>query len=206
MLWTCPRLAMSFRMSPQFSELSQLTRSNAYQDLHLPPWETTGIVRIQRVQNEMQLEGSFLPYYEQLKFAVESQGIQFEKGVHTRWAFHGTDAVDAIISNPISGFQPLASGTRSGSIWGPGSYFSRDAKYVARAGYASTQPDGTRQTLLCLLTTGLPCLGDPENHGVLPVRCGQHRYHSGVDSMNNPEIHIIQNPSAAYPAYIITFV
>lgn len=152
------------------------------------------------------MEGSFLPYYEQIKSAVECQGMSFEKGVHTRWAFHGTDAIDAIVSNPVSGFQPLASGTRAGSLWGPGSYFARDAKYVARSGFAPTQFDGTKRMLLCLLTIGLPCLGDPENHGVLPVRCSQHHYHSTVDSMSNPEIHIIQNPAAAYPAYVITFL
>jgi len=125
---------------------------------------------------------------------------------HTRWAFHGTDAIEAIIGNPISGFQPLASGARKGSIWGPGTYFARDAKYVARAGFAQTGPDGLRRMLLCLLVTGIPCMGDPDNHGVLPLRCGQHRYHSTVDSVSSPEIHVIQNPSAAYPAYIVTFV
>lgn len=192
------RVATIFRAKPIDPE------ANVYPDP--TPWENTGIVSIERVQNEMQLEGSFLPYYEQIKAAIGSQDVSFEKGVHTRWAFHGTQAIDAIISNPISGFQPLASGTRAGSIWGPGSYFARDAKYVARAGFAHPQPNGTRRMLLCLLTTGLPCLGDADNHGVLPVRCGQHRYHSSVDSMSSPEIHIIQNPAAAYPAYVITFV
>jgi hypothetical protein len=170
------------------------------------PWQSTGIVCIERVQNEMQLDGSFSPYYDQLKVDVESQGIQFVKGVHTRWAFHGTDAVDAIISNPLSGFQPLAAGARAGSIWGPGTSFARDAKYVAGAGFAPLQPNGTKRMLLCLLTVGMPCLGDADNRGVLPIRHGQHRYNSTVDFMNNPEIHVIQSPAAAYPAYIITFM
>jgi len=192
------KVAAAFRSSPTNAP------TNFY--ANAVPWESTGIIRIERVQNEMQLEGNFLPYYEQLKTAVESQGMRFEKGVHTRWAFHGTDAIDAIISNPVSGFQPLASGTRAGSLWGPGSYFARDAMYVARGGFAPTQPNGTKRMLLCLLTIGLPCLGDSENHGVLPIRCGQHHYHSSVDSLSNPEIHIIQNPAAAYPAYVITFL
>lgn len=170
------------------------------------PWDHTSIVRIERVQNEMQLEGSFLPYYDQVEAAIESQGMKFEKGVHTRWAFHGTDAIDAIISDPMCGFQPLASGARGGCIWGPGTYFARDSQYVARAGFATAHPNGTKRMLLCLLTTGMPCLGDPDNHGVLPVRNGQHCYHSTVDSMSSPEIHIIQNAAAAYPAYVITFV
>lgn len=196
--------------SEEFMHVAALFRSrplepetNAYPET--TPWETTGVMRIERVQNDMQQEGSFVPYYEQIKAAIESQGVPFEKGVHTRWAFHGTDAIDAIISNPISGFQPLASGTRGGSIWGPGTYFARDAKYVARAGFTQPAQDGLKRMLLCLLVTGVPCVGDPENHGVLPVRCGKHRYHSTVDSMSNPEIQIIQNPAAAYPAYIITF-
>jgi len=197
--------------SEEFMHVATLFRSmpleqaaNCYPDA--TPWESTGLVRIERVQNDTQQEGSFVPYYEQIKAAIDSQGVAFEKGVHTRWAFHGTDAIDSIISNPISGFQPLASGTRGGSIWGPGTYFARDAKYVARAGFAHPGPDGLRRMLLCLLVTGMPCLADPENHGVLPVRCGNHRYHSTVDSMSNPEINIIQNPAAAYPAYIITFL
>jgi len=59
--------------------------------------------------------------------------------------------------------------------------------------------------LLCLLMSGIPCLGDPNHRGVLPIRQGRHRYNSSVDSISNPEIYVTQTPGAAYPAYVITF-
>merc|ERR1711879_464917 len=125
-------------------------------------------------------------------------------GVHTRWVFHGTDAVESIISNPIAGFQPLASGTRGASLWGSGTYFARDAKYVAPC-FCKPQPDHTRMMLMCLASTGMSCLGDPNHRGVLPMRINPHRYDSSVDSLSNPEIFIIQQPGAVYPAYLLLF-
>lgn len=56
------------------------------------------------------------------------------------WAFHGcnNEALESIINNPLSGFQPLASGleafsasnvragSRSTTLWGSGTYFARE--------------------------------------------------------------------------------
>merc|ERR1711976_600494 len=169
-------------------------------------WAQTRILRIERVENGLQLDGSARPYFDSLASSLREQEVCFEPGVHTRWVFHGTDAIESIVSNPISGFQPLASGTKGAALWGSGTYFARDAKYVADGGFSKPRADGTRQILLCLLSTGMPCLGDPEHHGVLPVRQGVHRFDSCVDSMSSPEIFITQHPGAAYPAYVITFV
>merc|ERR1712066_852027 len=154
----------------------------------------------------MQEDGSAKPYYETLRMALESQGISLEPGVHTRWAFHGTNAIDSIIHNPVAGFQPLASGTRGASLWGSGTYFARDAKYVADGGFCGKPgPDGTRKMLMCLLVTGMACLGDPLHKGVLPFRRKPHRYHSSVDCLANPEIFVVQQSGAALAAYLITF-
>lgn len=168
-------------------------------------WASTGILKIERVENGPQESGSAQPYYESLRRSIEDQGLAFEPGVHTRWAFHGTTAIESIISNPIAGFQPLTSGARVGTVWGTGTYFARDPKYVCDAGFANADADGTRKMLLCLLMTGMSCIGDPQHSGVLPIRQKSHHYNSSVDSLSSPEIFIMQHPSSAHPAYVITF-
>lgn len=178
----------------------------AYCGTNYAAWEARQVVSIERIENGFQEDGSAVPYRESLKKSIRDQGLTFEPGVHTSWAFHGTDAIDSIISNPITGFQPLASGTRGASLWGSGTYFARDAKYVAEGGFCHPGPDGTCRMLMCLLTIGMPCLGDPNHHGVLPLRQGNHRYNSSVDSLSNPEIFIVTHPGAAHPAYLITFL
>mmetsp|Transcript_14053 Transcript_14053/g.40460 ORF Transcript_14053/g.40460 Transcript_14053/m.40460 type:complete len:151 (+) Transcript_14053:91-543(+) len=149
-----------------------------------------------------------MPYYNSLARAIEDQEVAFEPGVHTSWAFHGADAnaIDSIVNNVVAGFQPLASGTRGASLWGSGTYFARDARYVADGGFCG-QPaiDGTRRMLACLLMSGIPCLGDPQHKGVLPFRKKPHRYNSSVDCLASPEIYITQQSGAAHAAYLITF-
>lgn len=168
-------------------------------------WAATRIARIHRIENGMQMSGGVEPFYATLKICIEDQNVAFEPGVHTRWAFHGTDAIDSIINNPMSGFQPLVSGARTGnSVWGSGSYFARDAKYAIDGGYSQPDVNGVRQILMCFVVVGISCLGDPRHRGVLPVRQKPHRYDSSVDSLSNPEVFVVQHPSAAYPAYLLT--
>jgi len=169
-------------------------------------WERCQVCRIQRVENAAQEEGGTRPYYDTVKRSFARMGIEFVPGVHTRWLFHGSSAVDSIVSNPVQGFQPLASGSAGASVWGRGTYFARDAGYVASGPFCG-QPatDGTRRMLMCLVTTGMSCIGSPHQTGILPVRQGPYRYNSSVDSLSSPEIFIIQHPGAAYPAYLITF-
>lgn len=177
----------------------------------MPPkelWEQTTILRIERVKNKLQLNGSTKPYFRNVQDSLEEQGIDFEPGVHTMWGFHGAnaEALESIVTNPVAGFQPLASGSKGASLWGSGVYFGRDAQYVAKGGsFCQPREDGTRQMLMCLLTVGHPCLGDPGHKGVLPFRDKPHRYNATCDSMSSPEILILQHSGAAYPAYLITF-
>jgi hypothetical protein len=185
---------------------ASLPREAAMYGKPSPAWDRVQIQGIQRIENGLQYEASAKPYYAALRASTEDQGVNFEPGVHTRWAFHGTDAIDSIINNPLSGFQPLVSGSRLGSIWGAGTYFARDAKYVVDGNFCQPAADGTRQMLMCLVMTGIPCLGDHQHKGMLPFRHEPHRYDSSVDSLSNPEIFVVQHPSAAYPAYLITFV
>jgi len=171
-------------------------------------WDRVGISRIQRVENGAQMEWCVHPYFQAVQRSFEDQQVEFEPGIHTTWGFHGAsaEAIESIIMNPVAGFQPLASGSRSASVWGSGTYFARDAQYVAGSHFCGAPNiDGTCQMLLCLMITGLPCLGNPDNKGVLPVRQWPHRYNSSVDSLSSPEVYVIQHPSAAYPAYLLSF-
>jgi len=175
-----------------------------------PPgtWERVQALRIQRIENVPILDGCTMPYYNSLHRAIEDQGMTFQPGVHTCYAFHGADAnaIDSIVNSPVAGFQPLASGSRGASLWGSGTYFARDAKYVADGGFCGPpNPDGTRRMLLCMLMSGMPCLGDPQHNGVLPFRRKPHRYNSSVDCLSSPEIFITQMSGAAHAAYLITF-
>lgn len=205
-----------FEVPPTSEEFHQVARvfkamprdTAAY--LLAPPevWQRVQVLRVERVENGLQEEGSFRPYYDALHRSFADQGIECEPGVHTCWAFHGADAsaTESIITNPVAGFQPLASGSRNAALWGSGTYFARDANYVADSHFCG-QPaaDGSRQMLMCLLMIGMPCMGDPHHRGVLPFRCKPHRYNSSVDSLSSPEIYIVQHPGAAYPAYLVTF-
>jgi len=171
-------------------------------------WDRVQIVRLQRIENGVQMDGNTQPYHVSLQMSLEDQGIDFERGVHSCWAFHGTDsdALESIVNDPVAGFQPLVSGSKGATLWGLGTYFAREAKYVADGGFCGQpRPDGTRRMLMCLLSTGMPCLGDPQHKGVLPFRQRPHRYHSSVDSLSSPEIYIVQHAGAAHAAYLITF-
>jgi len=171
-------------------------------------WDAVQVLRVERIENGPQQDGGFTPYCENVYQAFAAQSIKFEAGVHTCWAFHGADttATESIVTNQVAGFQPLASGSRNAALWGSGTYFARDAHYVADSHFCgSPASDGTRQMLMCLIMLGMPCVGDPQHRGVLPFRQKPHRYNSTVDSLSCPEIYILQHPGAAYPAYLITF-
>lgn len=181
----------------------------AYQQVTPEKWQQVNVVRVERVENGTQEEGCTRPYYHSVRMTFEHQGLDFEPGIHTCWAFHGADAeaIDSIITNEVNGFQPLATGSRNSSVWGSGTYFARDAQYVAGSHFCGKPAlDGTRQMLMSLLVTGMPCLGDPEHRGVLPLRRKPHRYNSSVDCLSSPEVFIIQQSGAAIPAYLLTFM
>jgi len=169
-------------------------------------WERCQIFQIQRVENPTQEENGTRPYFDTVKKSCARMGVEFIPSVHTRWLFHGSNAIDSILSNPVHGFQPLTSGSAGAAVWGRGTYFARDAGYVASGPFCGQpQPDGTRRMLLCYVTTGMSCAGSPQHTGILPIRQEPHRYNSTVDSLASPEVFIIQHPGAAYPAYVITF-
>jgi hypothetical protein len=190
--------------------LSTPHQQSVYRGVNASAWRSTDIVKIERVENGAQMEGSSKPYYESLQKSIEEQGLAFEPGAHTRWAFHGTNAIESVVTSPMAGFQPLEESSCLGSTlgagtFGAGSYFARDAKLVVDANLSSTAADGTHKMIMCLLMSGMTCAGSPDQRGILPTRQKPHRYNSSADSLSNPELFIMQHPSSAYPAYVITF-
>lgn len=163
------------------------------------------VEKVQRIQQPGILE-QFNTRHDELLKNMKEQGIAFEGGTHIRWLFHGSPAINEIISNPIDAFKIVAAGT-VGQIWGKGSYFARDAEYPILQNFAPQESaDGSRRMLLCLVFTGIVCAGDPDN-SVMPTRFEnvlKHKYHSSVDYMCDPKIHVINHENQILPAYVIT--
>ena len=111
---------------------------------------------IERVENGYQHE----------QFSVHAKGIAakygagFDTGSMRRLLFHGTDAIEPIVNDVVSGFKPLLSGTVTGAIHGDGTYFARDAKYSDH--YARQLPSGQKQMLLVDVVVGRWAKGAPE--------------------------------------------
>lgn len=190
--------------SDEFFAVEQVFRSNPAEKNYNfgNDWEGKQIHRIERVQAGGQL-GAIDAYYTSVQKTLESQGTRFVNGVHTRWLFHGSRAIDSIISDPLNGFKVTLSKT---TMWGMGSYFARDAQYPDDHGFfGEPRPDGTKDMLLCLVVTGMSTLGD-EAYAIKPYRNGtQYRYNSFVDSLSNPEIFVANTSDAVLPAYVITY-
>jgi len=181
-----------------------------YQSCTVSEWGTVRVVRVERIENMAQINACSEPYYSAMIHSLKSQGLEFEAGVHSCWAFHGChrDALDLIVEDPLQGFRPSLSpySPRSRRLWGAGTYFARDASYVVGGRFCGAPDlDGTRKMLMCLLFLGMPCAGDPQHVGSLPYRQKAYRYNSSVDSLSSPEIYIMQHSGAIVPAYVITF-
>ncbi|CAK9034731.1 Hypothetical protein SCF082_LOCUS20977 [Durusdinium trenchii] len=143
---------------------SEPTEAPAYMLSSQASWERLPIYKIERVENGGQMEGSAIPYRDGVRASLKQQGVDFDPSIHSCWTFHGADhdALMSIVRDPVVGFQPLISGSRNSPVWGSGTYFARDAKYVADGQFCPRRSDGLRCMLLCLVTMGIPCLGDPQ--------------------------------------------
>ena len=135
-------------------------------------------------------------------------GVDIEGGVHTRWLFHGTPSsedLNEIVTDLKGGFNPLLA---NDGLWGKGLYFARDSAYSAD--YCKTcVENGQMMMMLCLVTCGLPCVGEeglkafPKVHeGMLPNVI---RYGSFVEFAANPEMFVVGTANDVYPAYVIHY-
>lgn len=163
------------------------------------------IKSIDRVQNGRQQEG-FDSVLHSVKEDLQSMGVTFEAGVHSRWLWHGAgnaEVLHSIVQNRLAGFAPMLS---QRALWGKGTYFARDAAYSVGFAKGCKDDKGFRMLLLCLVEVGLPCVGEPHmvhRPQIHPDR-GE-RYHSFVDSASNPEMWVVDHASQASPAYVVHF-
>ena len=168
-------------------------------------YDVTRIERIENGEMQEQLDAA----YGTNKRLLAGVGVDVEGGTHTRWLFHGTpssEALDDIVSDPKSGFNPLLADKQ---LWGAGLYFARDSAYSIDYCSSCVDSDGQQMMMLCLVTCGLPCVGEeglkifPKVHpGMLPKVI---RYGSFVDSAANPEIFVVDTARDVYPAYIVHY-
>ena len=186
-------------------------RSEYHADETATPWSprVVRLTAVERVQNLAQLH-AFRARKDAVLAGLAEAGVELPAAGCMRWGFHGAThaAIDSIISDPVAGFKAVMT---ERSLWGPGIYFARDALYSYYAtgsykppGFCESGSDGTIKILLCLLVTGLPCAADQEMK-LLPFFRKPMRYHSSVDSLSNPQICVLTEGVAVYPAYVISF-
>merc|ERR1719491_709331 len=185
--------------SEEFFAIQQVFYSNPQDKVYQFDHEWAGakqIINIDRVQQRGALE-AIDAYYESVKESLEHCGTRFEPGVHTRWLFHGSNAIDSIVSDSVNGFKVTLAKT---SMWGVGVYFARDAQYPDDHGFfGEPRADGSKDMLLCLVVTGMSTLGD-ESYAIKPYRYGTtERYNSYVDSLSSPEIMVVNASNAIFP-------
>ena len=174
---------------------------------HPRGWARADVIKIERVENGT-LNEKATTQHSVLRTSLAEQGISLIGGLHVRWLFHGTAAIEKIIENPVSGFEPGFIGFRvPHMLWGKFIYFARDAQYS----HAFSRPvggGGARQLLMCLVETGVSCVADKDMAFWLPYQLpDKHlKYHSAVDCISSPEIFCVGEGASAYPAYVITYV
>jgi poly [ADP-ribose] polymerase 7/11/12/13 len=161
---------------------------------------------IQRIENGPQHE-IFSVQRQNVERDVRSVGQRFDRSKMVRLLFHGTSetALNSII-NSTSGFQPLLAGTTTGAVWGDGTYFARDASYSDS--YACRTASGKKKMLVVDVVVGLwtqGCKGLKQMPLLPQAGGGYLRYHSLVDSTEDPSVFVVQQTGQGYPAYLITY-
>ena len=201
------------RASDEFDLVSSIFLSEPTVDRHYrrrasSDWPSRTVMKIERVENGAQHRATDA-LHKSLRNQLALQEQTISGGVHTRWLFHGAtseEAISSIVKDAMSGFKMSMAGSTAGSLWGPGTYLARDAQYCFDHGFYAEADDGSCKLFLCLVETGVPCVGDPElKLDMLPFREGCHRYTSVVDSLSNPEIFCVGYSASVYPAYLIHF-
>ncbi|XP_033113644.1 protein mono-ADP-ribosyltransferase PARP12-like isoform X2 [Anneissia japonica] len=159
------------------------------------------ILKIQRVQNE-ELWEDYARKRERMKKKTKTVDVS----VNEKRLWHGTREyhVNAICQQ---NFDFRCSGSSSGTAYGQGSYFARDASYST--GYAIAASSGRRFMFLAKVLVGDYTVGNP-THRRPPekiVASGQIKilYDSCVNQFLNPSIFVIFDKDQMYPEYLIEY-
>ena len=113
-----------------------------------------------------------------------------------------------VVNGTKDAFAPYAT---ERSLWGMGAYFARDAAYShclevkgQPHGACYDAESGTYKVLLCLVITGMTCLG-AKDLKLFSQKRGKHdHYDSACDCLSAPEVFVVPE-GAAYPAYVIEY-
>jgi hypothetical protein len=156
--------------------------------------EAGRILAIHRVQN-LALFHTFQSRINNIKAVC---GDDWDESCMVRLLFHGTsDAnIDNIVNDPIFGFKALMNKRAN---YGKGIYFASTASYSESYCCSSESLDGCRRMLV-----GAVALGRIAK-GVKDMCTPPHGHHSLANSIENPEVFVIQDGASAYPAYVISF-
>ena len=169
------------------------------------PTKDLSITKIERVENGVQQE-TFDGTRGGVKADIESLGLTFTSGVHSRWLWHGAadkTVLHSIINNRVAGFAPMLS---KRALWGKGVYFARDAAYSVPFANGCRDEHGCRMMMLCQVEVGIPCVGEPHMEHMPHIHPSRgEAYHSFVDSASNAEMYVIEHSSQASPAYVVHF-
>lgn len=112
--------------------------------------------------------------------------------------FHGTSGqhIEAICEQ---GFDPRVSGTSSGTVYGQGSYFAKDANYSRN--YSDANKMFVAKVLVGDFTTGDPKFKRPPQKGYF----SKDLYDSCVDRTDKPSIFVIFKAEQAYPEWLLEY-
>lgn len=191
--------------------ISDTDEWNAVLTLVLEPYryqtDLPGLQKVGRIENP-----EVLQRYKTCMTAVTKDmaklEIAFEGGVHARWLFHAKQ------HQTVTNLRNIACNSTTRELsdngpWGKGICFARDSSYCVAHGLAPERKKDDpafRTVLLCLVLTGITCAGSRALKGQMPTyNGGATRYHSSVDYMCDPEIHVVTNECQVLPAYLITF-
>lgn len=165
------------------------------------------IDRIDRIENGAQHEAFHL----KLSALTDSVGSAFDRGTMVRMLYHGatSEAIAKIVAQGSDGFLPMLAGTRTGAIYGDGTYFAKGSAYAHR--YATTMNSYSDQfslgyhtgkrmivseVVLGRSTRGRKGLKSPALEG---------DFESFVDDVADPSIFVVQHANQIRPAYVITY-
>ena len=90
------------------------------------------------------------------------------------------------------------------TVYGLGSYFSRDASYSSYIKYSPPDANGKKHVYLARVLTGEYTKGDPSMKDP-PNKDAHRKYDSVVDDPPNPSIFVVFFDIQAYPEYLIEF-
>ncbi len=114
-----------------------------------------------------------------------------------------------IVNLQVTGYLPMLSGSEVGAIWGPGTYFARDAQNSHN--YTERKNDELtghiqRKMVLNRVIVGEWVQGAPEIKKFPLAKGEQYRqYNSLVNDVKDPFIFVIQHSNQVYPSYVITY-